>query len=121
VAYQQSMSKLPTKHILLCVIVIGSFTLPVAVMRRSRTKLVLTARTVRWTTGVASVTTDDYRLLWVSNVATQRRVFDRMFGCGTLTISTDQGQTDRYKSLEHVEDARAKLQARVVAQTPQST
>ncbi|HSS11549.1 MAG TPA: PH domain-containing protein [Acidimicrobiales bacterium] len=115
--YRQSLPKLLTVNILLCFIIVGFYTLPVALLRRSKTKLVLTPRTVSYTTGVLTVTTSDLPLLWVTNVNTEQGMWDRTFGCGTLVIASNNGQTARYKDLENVEGARAELQARVAAQT----
>ncbi len=113
--YRLSLAKLLTIHIALCFVMVGFVTLPVALLRRSKTRLVVTDRNLSFTTGVTSVTTNAIPLTRVDNVHTERSVWDRMFGCGTLVVSAGGGTPTRITNLANVDKARADIEARTDA------
>lgn len=111
--YHQSLARILTVHIPLCFILIGFYTLPVALLRRSKTRLELTDTMVRYTSGVMATTSNDIPLVRIDNLNVERSLWDRLYRTGTLVISAGGGTPTRIADLEHVEQARADLQARV--------
>lgn len=112
--YRPSLAKLLTVHGLLCFVAIGFYTLPVALLRRLKTRLVVSSTMLSYQSGVASVSRNDIPIVRVDNVAVERSVWDQVFGCGTLVVSAGGGEPTRC-NVGHIERALADVEARVRA------
>lgn len=113
--YYESLGKILTVHIPLCMVMVGFWTLPKALVRRSRTKLIVSDQMVSYETGYVSITRNDIPLTRIDNINIERSGMDRMFGAGSLIVFAGGGVPTRFENLGEIERVQADIQGRIAA------